>query len=288
MVHTRLASSAVQQHYGFHPCHCLWGRGDKVVRVSVYGQSLVRQMLLEGYRQTDRQTETVGHREPGCRERCSRSALSRRYVPDTHVIIRQQTCPGHLHQMNKNFWDCRLHRKHCKTLCTLASGHVSIKPAIFQLTVRLTVLLPGCKATWTIDRCRVHDAIRGRIMLVHFKHVIALFLKLNCIYHSKHVLNKTVDKNEIKEKFNIVRTLSGRLTFLVRSKDNKAIHPTCTRTRFCIARDTAWTELLHNYWAGYQLHPRLLLNSALRTGFREQQPHKQLTGFMVFIITSLQ
>jgi len=94
---------------------------------------------------------------------------------------------------------------------------------------------------------------------------------------------QTVDKNEIKRKFNIACTLSVRLTFLGTSKDNKAIHPTWTRTRFCTARNTVWTELLHNC----QLHPWLLWNSALRTGFREQEQHKQLISFMVFI-TSLQ
>ena len=187
MVHTRLASSAeTQQHYGFHPCHFLWGRGDKVVRVGVYCQSLARQVLLKGYKQA----ETAGHRDPDCSECGSRSAVSRRYVPNSHVTIYQQTCPGHLHQMNKNFHrDCRLHRKHWITLCTSASGHVSSKPAIFQLTVRLTVPLPGCKATWIIDTCQEHGEIRGRITLLHFRHDVALFYKLNCIYHSKHVLN---------------------------------------------------------------------------------------------------
>jgi hypothetical protein len=159
MVHTRLASSAVQQHYGFHLCHCLWGRGDKVVSVRVYCQSLARQLLLEGYKQT----ETAGHRDPDCSVRRSRSAVPRPYVPDTHVIICQQTCPGHLHQMNKNFHrDCRLHRKQWIILCTSTSGHVSSKLAIFQLTVRLTVLPPGCKATWAIvsdARCTVKSAV---------------------------------------------------------------------------------------------------------------------------------
>ena len=155
MVHTRLASSAVQQHYGFHPCHSLCGRGDKVVRVSVYCQSPARQVLLEGYQQT----ETAGHRDPDCRERGSRSSVSpplctrysytRDYLP-TNV-------PGHLHQINKNFHrDCRLHRKHWETLRTSASGHVASNPATLQLTVRLTVLLPGWKATWTINRWQVH------------------------------------------------------------------------------------------------------------------------------------
>lgn len=147
-----------------------------MVRVSVYCQSLARQVLLEGYKET----KTAGHRVSDCRQRGSRSAVYRRYVSDTHVIICQQTCPGHLHQMNKNFHrDCRLHRKHWKTLCTSKSGHFSSKPAIFQLPVRLTVLLPGCKATWTIDRCQVHGEVRGRIMLVHLRQVVALFFKLS-------------------------------------------------------------------------------------------------------------
>ena len=88
-----------------------------------------------------------------------------------------------------------------------------------------------------------------------------------------------VDKNETKQKCNTACTLS-----VVTSKDNEAIHPTCTCTRFCIARNTVWTELLHTY----QLHPWLFFNSALRTGFREQEQHKQLIRFVVFITTSLQ
>jgi hypothetical protein len=263
MVHTRLAFSAVQQHYGFHPCHCLSGRGAKVVHVRVYCHSLARHVFLEGYNR-----QQLRHRDPDCRGRGSRSAVSRHYVPDTHVIISQQTCPGHLQKMNKNFHrDCRLHMKHWKTLYTSASGNVSSKPDIFQLTVRLTVLLPGCRETWTIDRCQVRGEIRGRIKLVLFRHAVALFFKLNCIYHSKHVLNKTVYKNEIKQKFNIVCTLSVRLTFLVTSEHNKAIHPTCTRTRFLLQG----IRCEQNYCittGGYQLHPWLLLNSALWTGFR--------------------
>lgn len=93
-----------------------------------------------------------------------------------------------------------------------------------------------------------------------------------------------VDKNEIKQKCNIACTLSVKLRFLVTSKDNKAIHPMCTYTSFCIARNTVWTELLHTD----QLHPWLFFNSALRTGFREQEQHQQLIRFMVFITTSLQ
>jgi hypothetical protein len=64
--------------------------GDEVitvVRVGVYCQSLARQVLREGYKQT----ATTGHRDPDCRECGSCSAVSRRYVLSTHVTIYQQT-----------------------------------------------------------------------------------------------------------------------------------------------------------------------------------------------------
>ena len=138
-----------------------------------------------------------------------------------------------------------------KTPCPSASGHVSSKPAIFQLTVRLTVLLPGCKTTWTIEQMPGARWNPRSVNASSLQTCYCLIFQIKLYSSSKHVLNKTVDKNKIKQKFNIACTLSVRLTFLFMSKDNKAIYLTCKRTGFFIARNTAWTELLHNYWAGF-------------------------------------
>lgn len=89
--------------------------------------------------------------------------------------------------------------------------------------------------------------------------LLPFFRKLSCIYQANMSWIQIVDNNEVKQIFNIARTLSVTLTFLETSKDNKAINPTCTCKRLFISRMTLWIELLHNYWTISFIHDCILI-----------------------------